>query len=218
MLCPPLARMAQVVHLIPAPHPGGHVVLHLHHAGPTGPNGTQQFPKLTDCELCCLLKPLIEEHILRVYAKTSNAQSAQNLLANLHPITKQAITIFTEIEKKHGYCSCECVGAMRRVQAASGGLCLPVFEALMVCLSFADLEIRLIKAQKRATPANGKPHGELTVIDPRHTKYHEHAQPPSPTAPELDIDTLVEEFQKIVEREKELRELIKQTGHSDDYK
>ena len=197
--------MTDLLHLI---QPGGHVVLHLHHTGPEGGNGTQQFPKLTDCELCSLLKPMIEESILCVYAmKPTEALGAQNLMANLHPIVKIALTIFARIERQHGYCSCECVGAMHRVQEAHGGLSHPIFLALMVCLSFADLTIRLSKAKK--TDKRGEP----TAIDPTHPIFHAHAPRPSPTAPhptapDLDTAALKELYRQTVERSAELRRLI----------
>ena len=90
--------MNNLIHLL---RPGGQVVHHIHYVGPSGANGTQQFPKLTDCELCCLLKPLIQESILCVYAnQPTEAQSAQNMLAHLLDIVKSGLEIFKKNRKR----------------------------------------------------------------------------------------------------------------------
>ena len=106
-------------HIIPIPGRRQVHVHTVHTIGPVGPNGTQQFPKLTDCELICILNPLIHTKIMCNYAKTSSdEQNARNILANLKPIVQCATEILCQIEHEHGYCSCECLGAMMRNQSA----------------------------------------------------------------------------------------------------
>jgi hypothetical protein len=194
--------------LHPGGHPGGHVVHHIHYVGPSGANGTQQFPKLTDCELCSLLKPLLQKSILCVYAvQSTEAKSAQNMLAHLLPIVKSGMEIFTQIEKQHGYCSSECIGAMQRVQTEHGGLHELVFEALIICLSFANLEIQICKAkEEKAEPR--KDIIPVAIIDPNHTVFHQHSPKPTPSASQVDIEAMLTELHKITKREQELRELI----------
>ena len=190
------------------------MVHHYHYVGPSGANGTQQFPKLTDCELCCILKPHIQKSILCVYAnKSTEAQSAQNMLAHLVQIVKSGTDIFETIEKQHGYCSCECIGALHRVQAEHRGLHVLVFEALMICLSFADLEIQICKAKKDKTEP-GENIIPVAIIDPAHTVYHQHNPRPStttPSAPPQNIEELLQELHKLTEKERELHELIQKT-------
>ena len=197
--------MNNLIHLL---RPGGQVVHHIHYVGPSGANGTQQFPKLTDCELCCLLKPLIQESILCVYAnQPTEAQSAQNMLAHLLDIVKSGLEIFKKIEKERGYCSSECIGALMRVQAQHGGMCELVFEALIICLSFANLEMQICMAKKPKT----EPKHDIipvAIIDPSHTVIHPNIPQSPPSAPTHDIQDLIDELHKLIEREKELRELI----------
>ena len=139
------------------PVPGSHIVVH-HIVGPRGANGTQQFPKLTDYDLVCILKPFITEHIINVYCKEGGKnKNAQCILANLKPIAKCAKVMFCNVEAEHGYCSCECVAAIQRNQAAQGQLCDLVYRALMVCFTFADLQIQLDKIGKKHDPKPSAP-------------------------------------------------------------
>ena len=133
------------------PVPGSHHVIHI--VGPPGANGTQQFPKLSDCDLVCILNPLIVEHIINKYCKKDGKdKNARCILANLRPIVKCATAIFKKIEEEHGSCSCECIGAMQRNQAAQGQLCDLVYRALRVCFTFADLLIQLDKINNKSEP------------------------------------------------------------------
>ena len=143
-----------------ARHPGGHVVYVHHTVGPVGHNGTQQFPKLTDCELIRIMSTPILEHIVKVYCtKEDKPLNAQNILSHLKEIVECSKSILCAMERQHGYCSCECLGAMRRNQEASGKTCDVVYRALMVCFTFADLQIQLdsicAKRSSRPSPRNG---------------------------------------------------------------
>jgi hypothetical protein len=55
------------VYPVPPLPPGTHQVVY-HAVGPSGPNGTQQFPKLSDCDLVEILYPMISNKIMHVYA------------------------------------------------------------------------------------------------------------------------------------------------------
>lgn len=157
------------------PPPGTHYIVH-HHVGPPGANGTQQFPKLTDYELVSIIRPLIVEHIINKFCNEGGKDNnAQSILANLQPIVKIAKIIFCKIEAEHGYCSCECVAAMQRNQAAQGQLHDLVYRALMVCFTFADLQICLEKISKRgkAKVKESPPPSAPTQEDPSNEKLKE---------------------------------------------
>ena len=179
------------------PVPGSHHVIHF--VGPPGANGTQQFPKLTDCDLVGILNPLIVEHIINKYCtKHGKDKNAKCILANLKPIVKCAKEIFYKIEKEHGYCSCECIGAMQRNQAARGQLCDLVYRALMVCFTFADLQIQLDKYSKRSEPEAKAPRG---------TNTPNHAETPQET-PQERLKRLIDKLEKLHEESDKLQQAI----------
>lgn len=167
--------------------PGGRVV-HVHHiVGPPGANGTQQFPKLTDYDLVRILNPLIVKNIIDVYCNEGGKErKAQCILANLKPIVEYAKGMFCKIETKHGYCSCECVAAIQRNQAAQGKLCDVVYRALMVCFTFADLQIQLDKIRTKSEA--------------------EDSNPPEPSAPTLQDDSADERLKALIKQWHDLHE------------
>lgn len=186
------------IHLIP--FPARHVVTHvLHTVGPSGSNGTQQFPKLTDWELVCIMKPMIEEKILKVFGtKQSKEENAQNMLVNLKKIAKCAKGILCQIECDHGYCSCECLRALMHNQTTQGKADDIVFQALLICFSFADLQIRLDKTRKR---------NAVTVVDPSHTIYHHNALNPDHDAHEK-ASKILDELDELKKKADKLQEAL----------
>lgn len=177
-------------------YPGGQYGLKVHHiVGPPGANGTQQFPKLTDYDLICILKPLINEKIINIYCNEGGKErKAQSILANLKPIAEYAKDMFRKIEAEHGYCSCECVAAMQRNQAAQGQLCDLVYRALMVCFTFADLQIQLEKISNK---------GKVKPKAPRPTTTTNHME-----TPEERLRKLVEKLQELHRESNVLHEAI----------
>jgi hypothetical protein len=163
---------------IPSPTPGNHVVcVHtVHTVGPIGRNVTQQFPQLTDCQLVQILMPPIREKIINVYCiKGDKPLNAQYILSNLKPIVECSKSIFCEVRARHGYCSCECLGAIQRTQMAAGKTCDVVYRALMVCFTFADLQIQLDMICARRS-SESPPHSSSTANPGRETsevKSHE---------------------------------------------
>lgn len=192
------------------PVPGSHVI-HIHHThtvGPYGANGTQQFPKLTDRELISILKPLIHGSIIDVYCtKGGKTQNAQNILTNLQPIVECTKKIFQKVKAEHGYCSCECIGAMQRNQAAQGQACDFVYRALMVAFSFADLHIQMAKIDKKDTltviPAANYP---TDFVDPHNGVYHQNS--PSPQDREKRLRELIESLEKLHNESRQIQEAI----------
>lgn len=188
---------------IPVPLPGAshHVVFHT--VGPSGPNGTQQFPKLSDCELYDILHPMIHHKITCVYAiKESDVLNAQNMLANMEVIVNISIEILSKVEKERGYCSCECLRAFQSVVTQNGHACDVVFKALMICMSLAALKIQL--KHIRNAKSETDPATPVVVTLP-------HA--PGATAPGLDphaeaMKQMWEELKQIQQNETELREII----------
>ena len=141
------------------PLPGTRHVHIIHTVGPVGKNGTQQFPKLTDSELVAIIRPLVQTKIIKVYCvKGGESQNARNILANLRKILRCAKEIFMQVEREHGYCSCECLCAIQRIQVAHGEVCDWVYRALMVCLTMADLQIQLDEMDKRNGDSSGARH------------------------------------------------------------
>jgi len=198
------------VYPVPPLPPGTHQVVY-HAVGPSGPNGTQQFPKLSDCDLVEILYPMISNKIMHVYAnKGSKELNAQNILANINCIVLTAKDILLNVEKAHGYCSCECLRALRWVQTQKGRAGDLVFKALMICMDFAALMIQLncIKDLK----AKSQTEHSISKVDPAHGVYHTYA--PRPTAPaytfhDENIKNIWDELRKIEESENSVREHIR---------
>jgi hypothetical protein len=164
----PLKKMAERVTIIPPGTYQHHI--YTHRVGPTGANGTQVFPKLTDNELMCILRPLIHKKIIDKYCTGgSKEKNAQIILANLTAIVPCTEDIFCCVKKEYGYCSCECLRAIHHNQVAAGHACDLVFRALMICFTFADLKIQLDEiCHKEAT---GK--GTHTTPSRRETVHNE---------------------------------------------
>ncbi len=190
------------------PTPGSHVihVHHMHTVGPVGHNGTQQFPKLTDCELVQILMPPIRDKIKNVYCiKGDEPLNAQNILSNLKPIVECCKSIFCEVEARHGYCSCECLGAIQRTHMAAGKTCDVVYRALMVCFTFADLQIQLdmICARRRS---GSPPHSSSTANPGRESsesKSHDDK-----------LKKLIEEFEEVERMSTKLKREIENLTES----
>ena len=193
-------------------------IYHTHQPGVIGPNGTQQFPKLTDCELACIICREIHEKIKKVYCcKETSCENAHNILANLKNAMEIAKDILTQIEKERGYCSCECLRAYMLTEISIGRLCDLETRAIMVCMAYADVQIQIDKH---------KQHNSISRVDPNHKIYHQNAPQPShsytiPTAlvvpghgqsvnheeKEKHLKELIEKLEKIEEES----ELLKQT-------
>jgi hypothetical protein len=197
------------------------ILIHtMHSVGPPGANGTQQFPKMTDPELVAILKPLIRDTINVKYCCSSNSLSdAQNVLANLRPIVECCKKIFCKVETEHGYCSCECLRALQRHQVISGKACDPVFRAVMICFTFADLQMQLAcakptdaakaaasttvtRVQKRKYPVD--------LVDPHNKVFHQHSQ--DPNTHEGHIKDLLDKLDHIHEESEWLRRIILNGG------
>jgi hypothetical protein len=174
--------------------PGSVRVVHYHTVGPTGPNGTQQFPKLTDCELVRILMPLINEKIISVYCNQGGkAKNAQNILANLKPAAECAKGILRRVEAERGYCSCECLRAMHHHQAMEGKMCDLVYRALMVCFSFADLQIQL---------------ENICNTDKAERGVHPRPYPTPASIPRHDSETKEDRLKRLIETWEQLHDEI----------
>ena len=198
--------------------PGTHQIhIHtVHSVGPPGANGTQQFPKLTDTELMCILRPLIREKIIdKYYTGGSKERNAQIILANLKDIVACTEEIFCCVEKEHGYCSCECLRAIHHNQVAAGHQCDLVFRALMICFTFADLQIQLkCSKQKHAPdPADStavttvpKPEYHKDFVDPANRVFHQNSLNPKTGA--HNIEDILDRLDKLQEENEWLRQMI----------
>ena len=190
------------------PTPGSQVihVHHIHTVGPVGRNGTQQFPQLTDCQLVQILMPPIREKIINVYCiKGDKPLNAQNILSNLKPIVECCKSIFCEVRARHGYCSCECLGAIQRTQMAAGKTCDVVYRALMVCFTFADLQIQLDMICARRS-SESPSHSSSTANPGRESselKSHEEK-----------LEKLIKEFEEVERMSKKLKREIENLTES----